>query len=1525
MLHDKNEFVKKVQAAIYSGCGMNPLVGSGASAASGIIMGLEFSDYLAYVVQQTVKSKNAWNLRKNDWPASPTSEEYGHVRQWALETFQHFYDNKKEQVFHVEYDGNKIKRIQPASNFSLSDHVNCPDPPANIRSSDFVPFDPSQHHVNATLRRGKRRTDRYEPLWLRPEQSPTSTDWIVEIGLRSLADWRATLRFLSRVKKEPNGRVILSRPNRSVVDRFNTYITADRQPNLAHKMLAALARPLRMRTVLTTNFDTLIEEAFLQSGHFLKKFFVSLRGRLPDPFLVRAQPSVIKLHGELLETRADYSLDGNPTIQDKRRFFSYFVDTQTGSEKFQSMLSHVLVLGYSGNDIRTIRMLQYLLDETAHFQPENQPKIFWICVSEGDVWRVNNFFKRYPQDRIVACQTDRPDLLLLELYQKIVRAIPVAGQTYEYNHNVPPSRAGTPCGSMLPSDSMTIHNRGAEAFNCLDVKDVNSILKARDALAHVAGDMLYSRFRTSTALTLPNQQLYDHFKIRDLGELVADLDRSSLEHKYWTSVLEKSKQKNRVLFFDAACGALEALSILHAKLSRSDAKRCLWFELADYINGDALLRDVLRSIALRTGRFQREHVTLHPLDQSLGTKAQKPENLKETAEELAKYFVHLCEIDHLSPGDWPVLIYGRDLAGSCINWQSRPWENQTWNELFVLIGALAMAGFPVLLAHSSETRRVGEEEKWNKSRDSARDKANGIQHPQKQYLSLLEQVVPANLPTLFKKDPRRDARLSIFARMRENVFQRCLVDVPYRKFVYAVCLFRQSRRPSALFYEAVQPCGRRFNLNGIDNDVRRYRFAEQAILHLETERVFYLKAGGSSWMHRDIRVALHMMLDRVPWVEEKGTAPQKKKSSKEPQWHSHSVARVHFWIGDWYEKAFYSTGFSKPVFEALHHYFQAARLAPFALPKGLAEDSEEVRCYRFLLMRSAVNAMTKLLLVARPFLKLWMANLHGFSMFDLPEPDVHKTPYDHLASWLWPEKISKQLKFGAEKEEQLASCFQLLSSIIRDIQRAIRNEADIQIAPEFASGSVGLVAPEDNVRQELDIVLRCVYKSDKEWNTATSKLITSIAEFGDPLKKCRNAYKSCFPIGRNPASITEEEHAKNKGLVVAELGPKLDKLPALLAIVEAIAYAQMRRAKFCGHIISKGQQDHHAWRRENVRNEWLRVTRMCNLGIDWCKHLPPGVLKLDLELRVRLHSYYAVALANLDRFYEAHRHLTEAFAIQSKQDWASARIEQAKLSLRRAEVVLTEAHRIGQILRLFAKECYNQPPGVVPKTFSKCLEDNGMLETIEEMRDPQKGLYQVEWHQSVRECLVVGNNHPEIVIGNLRRLLVAMLDDAWFATENAEKALSGQSQSSLWWGRISLMKLRACGYQLNLWAGKFDQGKVVLSSPDLKMLAYRHRRINPQGIWRLFETARLNDRQSDPNMKYREFRLVRYVVACLQVFSHCQDEKKFVRDQCEQVYDKYCDAKYARKEKLKLTPELGNIFKSVQKTVSEAWSAIKLT
>jgi hypothetical protein len=122
---------------------------------------------------------------------------------------------------------------------------------------------------------------------------------------------------------------------------------------------------MRIRLLLTTNFDTLLEDAFLDVHCPLAVFDVHKSSGLPHAHLVHAQPSIVKLHGGRYGTRADFSLDDEPTDNDKKAFVEYL-----------SGPAHLLVTGCSATDIRIISLIAHALKN------REQTQIFWICHSE---------------------------------------------------------------------------------------------------------------------------------------------------------------------------------------------------------------------------------------------------------------------------------------------------------------------------------------------------------------------------------------------------------------------------------------------------------------------------------------------------------------------------------------------------------------------------------------------------------------------------------------------------------------------------------------------------------------------------------------------------------------------------------------------------------------------------------------------------------------------------------------------------------------------------------------------------------------------------------------------------------------------------------------------------------------------------------------------------------------------------------------------------------------------------------------
>ena len=205
----------------------------------------------------------------------------------------------------------------------------------------------------------------------------------------SLADWRLALQFLARLRlaeDSPNpassshdGRgnflavlkehakwaydaIALSDVDEHVIDSFFNHIVAWKTPSMGHNMVANLVAPLRIRVILSLNFDDLLEQAVRSFGSQLSLFAVHYEAGLPPWSLLGKQVALVKLHGGRYGLRADFSLDKAPTERDRRHFRSYLLgrdlseDSESASEKSMKASAaryHLLVAGVSGQDIPT--------------------------------------------------------------------------------------------------------------------------------------------------------------------------------------------------------------------------------------------------------------------------------------------------------------------------------------------------------------------------------------------------------------------------------------------------------------------------------------------------------------------------------------------------------------------------------------------------------------------------------------------------------------------------------------------------------------------------------------------------------------------------------------------------------------------------------------------------------------------------------------------------------------------------------------------------------------------------------------------------------------------------------------------------------------------------------------------------------------------------------------------------------------------------------------------------------------------
>lgn len=323
--------------------------------------------------------------------------------------------------------------------------------------------------------RGKRSWDPKNPTWPRFDETDlaqvtlgakqkTAQEWLKggkleERGsyfeaIGSLADWRAALTFLSRLPKweKGQGQILhseLRAPDDTVVDSAFIHVTRNRQPTLGHMMLAHSADALRIQTLLTTNFDTLIEEAFLHQGTPLTTFDVHHRAGLPTAQLVLAQRSIVKLHGGRYGLRANYTLDEDPTEIDKRTFAEYFTGgneslhnrhgsaegAASGTQQEPQCRKHLLVMGVSGSDSRTMKLVRHAVE--AH----RNLKVFWVFHSEPNKRTLKQLREKLAltSDRFHYTSQADLGLFLLSVYQSQYHSLPPAGADYSAFFAYPPN------------------------------------------------------------------------------------------------------------------------------------------------------------------------------------------------------------------------------------------------------------------------------------------------------------------------------------------------------------------------------------------------------------------------------------------------------------------------------------------------------------------------------------------------------------------------------------------------------------------------------------------------------------------------------------------------------------------------------------------------------------------------------------------------------------------------------------------------------------------------------------------------------------------------------------------------------------------------------------------------------------------------------------------------------------------------------------------------------------------------------
>jgi hypothetical protein len=1560
-----SEFISKIIQDCDVGRSFVPLIGSGLSSPSGIIMGMEFTNYLAFTTYLTLSDPERrerthgegkphhWNLRHQGWPPLPSHSEVKRARGWLLNEFTGICDR---YGLDINFDDNaslkSIRSLTPrlyraASHEAIASLIH-PQVPTILASNNLIRPDESVRRVaEMLLRRSAGVTSSASSALdlVLSDSSRSYRERIIELGIRSLHDWRETLGFLASVQVLPTGLHFGSQMN-SVIDRFNAFITRDKQPNLGHKMLAHLSGPMRIHTILTTNFDTLIEDAFRSLNLKVRVLPVSSRGSLPEPQTVAAEFAVVKLHGEIHDTRADLTLDDEPAEEDKAAFISYLT-RGAGLLGRDSKRSHeskrLLVIGYSGADNRCIQMVKHWLEKGLEVQPSNGRSapgqiLYWVCFSESDVRKVQLLFRASEyRHRIRITQCSHPDVLLYGLYQRLNLSLPPGGLTYEFAQVVPPRRlraydhSTEQINNVLACSKTTEHPLEAARVLLAESSSMNDARRlCRDTAVRELKSLILDAVDGKVAFYDQNGQ----YSPQKLSQCVAaqwapiyrDDDLYPRDSIYDERHLY-SQMGFRPVVIDSHGGVVRGVSEAVADLTAKSLKKVFWLETQDYMDADSMLRDFLRSLAVRCGRFQSQQVTQHPLDCKLTqTSDYKKPNFKELAARIGSHLVRVLADYRQDAQEFVVFLYGRDSYGGCAGlvpslWgshqspasspagsENNPLLQRQMRALHCVIEGLALAGiitiyfplvekrakrknrFPRPIATLKNANRQNESrQQWEIStapNDSTwkqsqldRDRFENWRHWPNDKFG--QQLTEGSLgKTQFDHSDAKES--FVFEGLLEEVLnpyysfteQNTRVNTRHaiqrtdqftraqeRKlvFLYSLTLFRHSRHVNSLCSEGAFQCPSRFNAKAIDNDFIRSQEITRWIDELRLKRVFFDKPGGSVWMHRDVRLTIRYFLENLKIGTIIDDSAEGAKRSIRNQHLINLRSRLHFWIGDWYHKAFCSSGHLTPIIESIHHRIMAALFSPYAryktnrtskTPTGSRAYEESVSIdlihYRALLLESALIEAQKTIHIAWRALKMWQPSQLEESWVSLE----HRKKIDIFLQYAidrilcqvdeWSRRARRitATKSTVEKESinrRLASARNGLSAALAGLSQELLLEGggsgEKSSPPErclsprsspLNSGLLAFSANREHATTDTTLITTGTSRSislNHEWsmiNQSKSDFEAEIRKtFTNKAITAESLHESIQLIaskvyGKSDIDFAVRGLSREKARWKARFADDPQRLHDMIWLLGEYAYLMLRRAKLVYH--ASGRVDFPLW---------IRATVACNLGIDFCKHLPIWLLRFDAFAKVKLHSLYGISLSKIGRFYEAMRHFNLAQALLSKMPDAS-RSDLAVILLRRAEALIAECTWI----RMFIDECTarsesrvnvnpTEPPLPLPMSLgfidgqkfvlidSESSEDHWSVSGVQHsLAIP--GSFAVP--PRIAECLrksapsasvsaqeSTSNSWATRARVSLARLYKSVLDEAVSLLDQAEHNLSGHSQSSLWWSRLHNLRLMAYG------------------------------------------------------------------------------------------------------------------------------------
>jgi hypothetical protein len=319
---------------------------------------------------------------------------------------------------------------------------------------------------------------------------------IVERVLRELGLSNDPNRWLVLLQKLCDGKQDLK-------DLFFARLEQGRRPATSHQLAAFLAGLMGWQLVLTTNFDTLLEQALRSQSLDPAIYELPEQGQAPDPQLVRSHFSIVKLHGgafgRLMSETLNYSL---PT-EDRNRLLGYFPKNPL-----------VVVLGYGGGDQRVMSLIKDLVHTDGEPYTGHgctAPRVLWVhrCDRPRVVERIQDGLHERA-GLLVTYQYRNGGRFLQELYCRLASSHPVSSAYYRAFPHMGPSTANALSSADPPPDAPVV------VFHCARAGSGTSTALAR-AVENLSHEVIWCDLEAIATVDGLVTYLQNRFRRFDAG------------------------------------------------------------------------------------------------------------------------------------------------------------------------------------------------------------------------------------------------------------------------------------------------------------------------------------------------------------------------------------------------------------------------------------------------------------------------------------------------------------------------------------------------------------------------------------------------------------------------------------------------------------------------------------------------------------------------------------------------------------------------------------------------------------------------------------------------------------------------------------------------------------------------------------------------------------------------------------------------------------------------------------------------